>query len=88
MPKKIVMYTTKWCGDCWLARHFLKKHNIAYQEVLLEENHDAMELVIQVNHGKRSVPTFEIDGSYINCSPFSSENRKKLAQALGISEPL
>lgn len=85
MPNQIVMYTTSWCGDCHAARAFLNEHNIEYTEVNIEEDEEAVKLVMRVNNGKRSVPTFEIDGHYFNTSPFSPEKRKQLAQALGIT---
>jgi mycoredoxin len=79
------MYTSQWCGDCWAARSFLNEHKVQYQEVNIEDTPGAAELVMRVNRGRRSVPTFDIDGQYLNCSPFSLENRKKLANAIGIA---
>jgi mycoredoxin len=85
MAKTVVMYSTTWCGDCRAARSFLEQNNIEYEEVHLEDSDEATELVMKVNHGKRSVPTLEIDGKYLNCSPFSPEKRRALAEALGIA---
>jgi glutaredoxin len=78
------MYSTEFCGDCRAARAFLDQNQVPFEEVKLEGNNDAVQRVIQANHGKRSVPTFEIDGVYLNCSPFTPEKRKALAIALGL----
>jgi mycoredoxin len=84
MANKIVMYTTTWCGDCRAARAFLDQHKVEYTVINIEEDQEAVKLVMRVNNGKRSVPTFDIDGRYLNASPFSPQNRKALAEALGI----
>ena len=36
MAKKIVVYTTPWCGDCKAAKRFLGERGIAYEEVDIE----------------------------------------------------
>ncbi len=78
------MYSTTWCGDCRAALAFLDQNNIGYTKVNIDDDDEAMKLVMRVNNGKRSVPTFDIDGQYLNASPFTPEKRKKLAAALGI----
>jgi len=85
MPDKIVMYTTTFCGDCRAARAFLDEHNVKYTMINIEDDPEAVKLVMQINNGKRSVPTFDIDGRYLNASPFSPQKRKALAEALGIT---
>ena len=85
MASKIVMYTTTFCGDCRAARAFLDQHNVEYSVINIEDDAEAVKLVMRVNNGKRSVPTFDIDGQYVNASPFSLQKRKVLAEALGIT---
>ncbi len=85
MATKIVMYTTTFCGDCRSARAFLDEHNVEYTLINIENDPEAVKLVMRVNNGKRSVPTFDIDGQYVNASPFSPQKRKALAEALGIT---
>lgn len=84
MNKQIVMYSSKFCGDCHAARHFLSQHHVEFQEVDINESPEAAKFVMQINNGKRSIPTFDIDGAYLNASPFTPENRKKLAEAIGL----
>jgi mycoredoxin len=84
MANKVVMYCTTWCGDCRAAEAFLDKNNVQYTKVNIEDDDEAAKLVMRVNNGKRSVPTFDVDGQYVNASPFSPEKRKRLAEVLGL----
>lgn len=70
MARKIRMYTTRWCPDCWRAKQFLKRHGLDVEEINIEEVPDAAEFIMSVNGGRRRVPTFEMDGRTFNCSPF------------------
>lgn len=75
------MYTTTWCPDCHLAKRFLDERGVAYEEINIDGNPEAAEVVIKATGGKRQVPTFDIDGRFVTASPFS---RQKLAEALGL----
>jgi mycoredoxin len=77
----ITIYSTGWCGDCRRVKHFLAERGIAFQEVNIEEDDEAEELVILANNGKRKVPTLKVGDRYISCSPF---NAHKLAEDLKI----
>ena len=78
----IKMYTTPWCGDCRIAKRFLKEQGIAYEEIDIERTEGAAEYVMSINNGKRKVPTFELDGRAFNLSPF---NERKFREELGLS---
>jgi mycoredoxin len=67
----IKMYSTTWCGDCVVTKNFLKKHNLPFEEVNIEEHPDAADYVMKVNNGKRSVPTLVVDGEATSLSGFS-----------------
>ena len=75
------MYTTTWCPDCRRAKNFLKDHGIAVREINIEDDPDAEDLVLRVNHGRRKVPTLQVGDRYFSCSPF---NAAKLAVELKI----
>ena len=57
---------------------FPERERIAYEEINIEEHDGAAELVMQLNAGKRKVPTFEIDGRAFNLSPY--DERKLRAE--------
>lgn len=82
MPK-VKMFTTTYCGDCRAAKRYLAEVAVDYEEINIEEVDGAAEIVMNANMGSRSVPTFEIDGTFVNCSPF---DRRKLAAALGFGQ--
>ena len=81
---RVKMFTTTRCGDCRAAKRYLAEVGVGYEEINIEEVDGAADIVMNANMGRRSVPTFEIDGTFINCSPF---DRRKLAEALGIGQP-
>ncbi len=78
----IRMYTTTWCGDCRNAKRFLQEQGLVFEEINIEEQAGAAEYVMQINDGKRKVPTFEIDGRAFNLSPY---DERKLRAELGLS---
>lgn len=53
---QIVMFGTRWCGDCRRSRMVLEEMGISYQYVDIEQVPEAAEYVIRVNNGYRSVP--------------------------------
>jgi mycoredoxin len=62
----IRMYSTRWCGDCRRSKRFLEAHQIPFEEINIDENHQAAEIVLALNHGARSVPTIVFpDGSVL-----------------------
>ena len=78
----IKIYTTSLCSDCRAAKRFLSERNIPYEEINIEDVNGAVAIVMQANQGRRSVPTLEIDGQFLNGSPF---DRRKLSEALGLN---
>lgn len=87
MDTKVKMYTTNWCGDCQVTKAFLNKFSVEFEEINIENNPQAAEYVMQVNGGKRSVPTLEYNGDAASLSNFSRAkldaflNKHQLKQA-------
>ena len=52
-----------------------------YEEIDIEADLRAAKFVKQANHGKRKVPTFDVDGRIFVCSPFNAQDLK---QELGL----
>jgi mycoredoxin len=69
----IRVYSTRWCPDCRWTKQFLRERGIPFEEINVDEDPDAEELVLRVNAGRRKVPTLEIAGRYFACSPFDPE---------------
>jgi glutaredoxin len=66
----ITMYGTSWCVDCRRAKQFLKDRGVNFVEVDIDEDVDAEDLVLQVNEGRRKVPTIKVGERFFACSPF------------------
>lgn len=77
----VTIYSTTWCPDCRRARNFLRERGVAFEEVNIEEDPAAEDLVLKVNQGKCKVPTIKLGERYFACSPF---NPQKLASELNI----
>ncbi len=53
----VIMYTTSWCPDCGATKRALSNKGIPYTEINIEEVEEAAQKVMEINGGKRSVPT-------------------------------
>ncbi len=86
---RLTMYTTRWCGDCRLARRVLDKHAISYDVVDITEDAKARRFVEEVNGGYRSVPTIVFPSSKVIVEPTEIELEASLRGEglLATSEP-
>lgn len=82
VSQRIIMYTTTWCPDCFRAKRFLEEHDIAFQEINIEETEGSAEFVRAANGGKYRVPTFDVGGHTFHCSPYDPQ---KLKRELGLT---
>ncbi|HUL14747.1 MAG TPA: glutaredoxin [Terriglobales bacterium] len=79
--ESITIYGTTWCPDCRRAKLFLKERGVEFREVNIEEDPGAEYLVIEVNKGRRKVPTIQVGERFFSCSPF---NARELARELNL----
>ncbi len=77
---RVTMYSTTWCGDCRRSKRLLDAHDVAYEEINIDQSPDAMAEVVRINNGRRSVPTILIEGGATLVEP----SDRTLAEALGI----
>ena len=75
----IQVYTTQWCPDCWRAKRFLRENEVKFDEIDIEQDERAVQIVMKQNGGKRRVPTFEIDGVF-----YGNPSIPELAQIVGV----
>lgn len=77
---KIDIYSTDWCGDCVRSKAFLKKHNIAFNEINVDSNNEANEYIKTLQISQRRIPTIVFsDGSFL-VEPTDIELEEKLTQ--------
>lgn len=72
-PGQIVMYTTAWCPDCRRAKFFMKRKEIPFLEIDVNEDKQAEAFVKKLNNGNRSVPTIILPGGAILVEPSTEE---------------
>ena len=73
MPN-VIIYSTKTCPYCRLAKEFLNKNNIKFEDVYVDSNPSrAMEMIDK--SGQQGVPVIDIDGKII--IGFDKEAMKK-----------
>lgn len=53
----LTIYTTQWCGYCVRLKGQLDRAGVRYQEVDIELDPSAADLVMSVNGGNQTVPT-------------------------------
>jgi glutaredoxin len=66
----ITIYSAGWCPDCRRVKNFLKDRGVEFREV-----------DIDVNNGKRKIPTLKVGERFFACSPFRAS---QLAEELNI----
>ena len=76
----ITVYGAYWCPDCRRSKQFLGEHQIPYHWIDIEQDAEAEARVIEMNDGKRIIPTIVLaDGSRM-VEPSNAE----LANRLGL----
>ena|SRR5690625_3827957 len=83
-PARLVMYTTSWCPDCTALKHFLTSRGLEYDEVDIEQNESAADFVMEINGGKRSVPTLAYGDYGTSLSQFSSQKALEFLREVGV----
>lgn len=73
----IKIYTTSTCPYCEMAKKFLKKKNIAYEELNVSMDDKARQEMIDKSH-QMGVPVLDINGAII-----VGFNRPEIEKALG-----
>ncbi|MGB5196231.1 MAG: glutaredoxin family protein [Candidatus Deferrimicrobium sp.] len=83
MAKRIVIYTTPWCGDCKFAKRFLEERGIAFEEIDIEQHPEAAGIVMRLNDGMRKVPTLDVEGTIVSGDKFDAARFEEDLRAAG-----
>jgi len=84
---QITVYSAFWCPDCREAKRFLERHNLAYQEIDIENTPGAAAEVIKQT-GKRAIPQLVIDGEWVQpYRPGEGFLYEAMSKRLGILKP-
>ncbi|RDH87761.1 MAG: glutaredoxin 3 [endosymbiont of Escarpia spicata] len=86
MPK-VVMYTTAVCPYCVRAKFMLKNKQVDYEEIRIDTDHEAMQVMMQRSR-RNTVPQIFIDeyhvGGYDDMAALEMAGR--LDELLGVAE--
>jgi glutaredoxin 3 len=63
--KKVVMYSTSFCGYCVRARALLERKGAAVTEIKVDENPEDREAMLKRSGGKRTVPQIFIGDRHV-----------------------
>jgi glutaredoxin 3 len=76
----VKIYTTNHCPWCHKAKDFLKRHNIKFENIDVQENEEAAREMVEKS-GQMGVPVLDINGEII-----VGFNETRIRKALGIKE--
>ncbi len=76
----IIMYGTNWCPDCHRAQRVFELNKVPFTYINIENDEAAAAYVVQLNHGRRSVPTIVFPDGAILVEPSNMELQQKLVQ--------
>jgi mycoredoxin len=76
----ITMYTTSWCGYCVRLKSQLRRAGIGFQDVNIESEPEAAEVVREINNGNQTVPTLVFPDGTALTNPSVSQVARRLAE--------
>lgn len=74
----IKVHGADWCGDSYRAMPLLDKHQIDYQWINIDNDHEAKETVRQVDKGAIVVPTIIFQDGSVLTEPTNNQLRRKI----------
>ncbi|MDQ1695549.1 MAG: mycoredoxin [Frankiaceae bacterium] len=67
---RLTMYSTPWCGYCVRLKRALEREGIDFDEVDIDRDEAAADLVMTINRGNATVPTIVLpDGTTLTNPP-------------------
>ncbi|MDO8494971.1 MAG: glutaredoxin family protein [bacterium] len=76
--EKVIVYSTPTCPYCHMAKEFLNKHKIPFEDVNIAKDQKAVQEMISKS-GQIGVPVIDIGGKIV-----VGFDQKKISQLLGL----
>ena len=76
--KPVVIIGADWCGDCYRAKQLLDRNQIPYRWIDIDHDKQAEQLVLEINHGLRIIPTILFEDGSSLVEPSNSTLASKL----------
>ena len=84
MSSQFTLYSTPWCGYCHRLKGQLEREGIIFDEVDIEQNPEAAQIVAIANNGNQTVPTLVFaDGSALTNPSVAQVKAQLEAQLAG-----
>ncbi len=82
-PKKIILFSSRWCAHSRSVENFLKRNEIDAHKINIDGDNEARQQLIDLNNGFASVPTLLFpDGTKLTEPSFS-----EIRQKIGLEQP-
>jgi glutaredoxin len=83
---ELIVYSSRRCPDCHIAKRFLAQHKIPYKEIDIEITPGAAQEIL-ARTGKRAIPQFVINGTWVQpCRPGEGFLYEEMSRLLGIDD--
>ena len=79
MSAALTLYSTPWCGYCHRLKGQLTREGISFDEVDIEAQPEAADVVESVNGGNQTVPTLVFPDGTSLTNPSVAQVKAKLA---------
>lgn len=76
----LIMYTTPWCGYCVRLKGQLTREGIPFEEIDIEQNPEAAQLVASHNGGNQTVPTVVFPDGTVRTNPSIGDVKRTLGR--------
>jgi mycoredoxin len=83
-PAPVTMYGADWCKDCRRSKALLDSLEIDYDFIDIEADESAVEKVIEINGGKKSIPVIVFADNTHLTEPSDKDLKAKL-DTLGLT---
>lgn len=80
---KLVVYGTSWCGDTRRSRAYLRRHQIPYEWIDIDQDKAGKSFVQKVNNGMSSVPTIVLPDGSVIVEPTDAQLEERLRPWFG-----
>ena len=84
-PGSVTMFSTSWCGYCNRLKAQMGREGIAFTEVDIEQEPEAVQFVMEVNGGNQTVPTLLFPDGSPRPTPRSTRSRSASPPEAGCS---
>lgn len=65
MTMNITIYTTQVCPYCVRAKELLKRKNLSYHEIKVDQDPEQREIMLQKSNGRRTVPQIFLNDHHV-----------------------